>query len=98
MLDSDLATSRARFEAFHTAGPHEEPPALDTVRRPDGQIRGDLAAEFDGLEPAQLSGLDKPRRDEALGFLRRRGYSIRQIERVTGVPRGVVARAGRAER
>lgn len=53
--------------------------------------RGVLADAGFGT-PADVKGLPRRRRDEAIGLLRASGFSIREIERMTGVGRGVVAR------
>ena len=45
-----------------------------------------------GIEPHDVGGLDKPRRDELLRCLRRAGLSVRQIERLTGVGKNTISR------
>ena len=44
----------------------------------------------------EVCELDEARRDEVLAELRRQGLTIRQLARLTGLNRGVVARAGQA--
>lgn len=41
----------------------------------------------------QLQKMNKEERDEALRLLKDEGLSVRQIERLTGINRGVVLRA-----
>ena len=45
-----------------------------------------------GFRVAELKSLDKQSRDEGIAKLRRAGLSIRQIERFTGIGRGIVSR------
>ena len=44
------------------------------------------------LSPYELKTLDKERRDGYIAELRRAGMSIRQIERATGISRGIISR------
>ena len=39
-----------------------------------------------------LQSFDKKRRDDAIGILKRNGLSVRQIERLTGINRGIISR------
>lgn len=41
-----------------------------------------------------LKELPKEQRNKAIGMLRKSGMSVRQIERITGIGRGVISRAG----
>lgn len=40
----------------------------------------------------RLKGLPKEQRDRAIGILRANGMSVRQIERITGIGRGIIGR------
>lgn len=63
------------------------------VRIPDGAA-GEVAAEVLGpVRAADLKGLEKPRRDALICDLWDAGLSVRQIERLTGIGRGIVERA-----
>lgn len=48
--------------------------------------------------PGDVKGLSKPRRNKAIVVLSELGFSIRRIERVTGVGRGTIAYVLRRER
>lgn len=64
-------------------------------RIPDGAV-GAVAAEVLGpVRASDLKGLEKRERDALLCELRDAGLSVRQIERLTGIGRGIVERAGR---
>ncbi len=47
---------------------------------------------LDGAEPSGLAECGRRQRDEGIARLRGCGFSIRQIERMTGVSRGVISR------
>lgn len=76
-----------------------------TPGRSDGEIpteRPTLAPEdaialarqaLGPLKPSAVKELPKPRRNEALAKLKRAGLSLRQIERITGIPKSIVSRA-----
>jgi REP element-mobilizing transposase RayT len=98
MFAADRVEAIRRFEQFHAVGQDDDAIRLpqDRKRNSDGQIRVVLASECDGLEPNAISGLPSTQRDAVLVFLKGQGFSIRQIERVTGVPRGIVGRANLA--
>ncbi|MDR0783301.1 MAG: transposase [Propionibacteriaceae bacterium] len=83
-----------QFEKFHNDYPNEEPINLpqDYKRNRDDQIRIELTNHYDGIQPTAINTLPKTQRDTILAFLREKGFSIRQIERTTGVPRGIIAR------
>jgi hypothetical protein len=45
-----------------------------------------------GFEPNKAAGMQKTERNAAIALLRANGFSIRQVERLTGVPRSIVGR------
>ncbi|MDR0783404.1 MAG: transposase [Propionibacteriaceae bacterium] len=93
MLCPNRAEATTQFIKLHVNTTTEPGIGLvDSARRKDDQVRGDLATHYVGLTPNAVNGLPKLERNAVLAFLRGRGYSIRQIERVTGVPRGIVSR------
>ncbi len=60
----------------------------DKVKITDDGIRRNIIKKY-GIEPNIIGGMDKQKRNEILGELKE-SYSIRQLERVTGVSRGVI--------
>lgn len=64
-------------------------------RIPDDAAAGVLAEVLADLPPSRLKSVERDRRDAVLLELKRAGLSIRQIERLTGIGRNIVARAGR---
>ncbi len=62
----------------------------DKLKVTDDSIRRDIIKRY-GYEPNKIGELDKSERNEILHELKEK-YSIREIERVTGITRGVIAR------
>ena len=60
-----------------------------------GGVDGFASFSLDELPPSRLKSVERGRRDAVLLELKRAGLSIRQIERLTGIGRNIVARAGR---
>jgi hypothetical protein len=55
-------------------------------------VRAEMTEILGKIEPSAVAGLDRRERNSLLMTLRKSGFSIRQIERVTGISRGVIAR------
>ncbi|MCL2889251.1 MAG: transposase [Eggerthellaceae bacterium] len=49
-----------------------------------------MRAVLGGMEPKAVCSLPKEKRDLAIAALRKRGFSVRQIERATGISRGIL--------
>ena len=60
--------------------------------RSDAALRKHLISEF-GCSASEVPGMEKGQRDHILASLRAAGFSVRRIERVTGVGRGIIQRA-----
>ena len=88
--------ARARFSAFHKYEDNNEIDLLDdhqTVRKTDVEIRQEILPNLlDGINPNMIVGLPKPQRNDLIRRLRDNGLSTRQIERITGISRGVISR------
>jgi len=59
----------------------------------DDEIRRRIMSYIHGREPHEIGSWVKAERDLLLRKLKEEGLSIRQIERVTGISRGVVAKS-----
>ncbi|MEG6585436.1 hypothetical protein [Dendrosporobacter sp. 1207_IL3150] len=59
----------------------------------NGEIRRRIMQYTNGREPHEIGSWTKVDRDSMLRKLKGIGLSIRQIERVTGISRGVVAKS-----
>lgn len=55
------------------------------------EIRARIIKILDGKEPHTIASLPKHERNPILKRLREEGFSIRQIERATGISRGIIA-------
>ena len=53
----------------------------------------EVLTEHGIASPAKIKALPKPERDDLLGDLRAHGFSIRELERLTGIGRGVIQRS-----
>ena len=60
----------------------------DKTKIPDDEIRREILKEI-GIEPKLIGAMEKIRRNEIIKKLKNK-YSIRQLERVTGISRGVI--------
>ena len=78
------------FVEFHQADEENIFIVDDKVKVSDDGIRRDIIKRF-GYEPNKIGELDRIERNAILHELKEK-YSIRQIERVTGISRGVIAR------
>jgi len=93
LFSPDRATAIARFIEFHQDASTAASLNVFPDDRPDErQIGNELSTHYDGLKPSAIPGLPRTQRDAVIAHLRDQGFSVRQIERVTGVSRGIVAR------
>ncbi len=94
MFSNDTTQALKGFIEFHNDEKTQElvHSVRDTRRKPDEHIRTSLLRVFDGLEPAHVARLEKNERNRVIVFLRNQGFSIRQIERATGISKGVIER------
>ncbi len=81
-----------KFEELHELIDDEEYMPIDKKRKTEAQIRREIIEYLDGEEPNQIATLAKSDRNRILATLKEKGLSIRQIERATGVSRGVIAK------
>ena len=68
---------------------------VDSGRRmvPNEEMYTVARAVLQDVKVEEIAGLERGLRDDALRKLKRAHLSIRQIERLTGVPKSVVSRA-----
>jgi REP element-mobilizing transposase RayT len=64
----------------------------DGIRMTEDEVSRMIAETLEDIPTASVASLPKIERNIALAKLRERGFSIRQIERATGVSRGVIAK------
>jgi len=81
------------FKKFHNTLESREFSIADGKRKSDEDLRQEIRAALNGMDISSLHGLPKCERDGTLAELRRQGFSIRQIERATGISRGIVSKS-----
>jgi REP element-mobilizing transposase RayT len=81
------------FIAFHKVEATEEHEPTDRKRMTSEEIRHILKNELNGAEPNSIVGLPKSERNDKFRRFRELGLSIRQIERTTGISRGIIAKS-----
>ena len=88
--------TKAEFERFHSAYDQSDM-MVDAGRGTRGISGGDarrMADELLGKDGAlAVRTMDRASRDAALALLKAHGLSVRQIQRLTGVPLGTISRA-----
>ena len=62
----------------------------DIRRKDDAWALEMLQKELHIASGTQLQQFDKEKRDAALALMKKKGLSIRQLERLTGINRGVI--------
>jgi hypothetical protein len=91
MLASKNSSALAEFTALHMV----MEPEYAIMREQGWETEAQLhvtAVELLGYEPNKVAGMTRAKRNEAIALMRTCGFSIRQIERLTGVPKSVIAR------
>ncbi|MDR1422335.1 MAG: transposase [Coriobacteriales bacterium] len=84
------------FKEFHEKSVTQSPSIPEGKKLSKDEVLVGIRAALGGIEPLSLPAIDsRDERDRLLLMLRSKGYSIRQIERATGVSRGIVTRCGR---
>jgi REP element-mobilizing transposase RayT len=86
---------KGNFVEFHQEdekGIHE---VNDRVSKSEEYIRDRIIKIMNGRQAYEISLLPKNQRDDVIKLLRKEeGFSIRQIERATGISRGIISRVG----
>lgn len=93
--DHDVAIEL--FKSFHALAEDKDFSLPDRERKNEHQVRDEICSILGDVNPNALSGMRKAERDDLLVSLRNQGFSIRQIERVTGVSRGIIARSAKSK-
>ncbi|MDD3272195.1 MAG: transposase [Syntrophomonadaceae bacterium] len=81
------------FEKFHQDEEKELHEVSDRISKSEEYIRRRIVTIINGRHPHEIAVLPKGERNEIIKRLRKdEGFSIRQIERATGISRGIIAR------
>ena len=90
-IDRDVAV--AEFVEFHGKVEDLNHSLSEKPKKTKATILKETREVLGEVELSDVCSLPKQDRDALLASLTRQGLSIRQIERMTGVSRGIVARA-----
>jgi REP element-mobilizing transposase RayT len=93
----ELIGGCARFESFMAKA--EEGNCLDIHEKAamrDEVARKKICEQYGVPSGTRLQQWEKKERDEALKKLKDMGMSVRQLERLTGINRGIIQKAGRS--
>lgn len=93
MLANNKNEARISFIDFHNEIEKDSFDIIDSRKRSEEQIRRRIIKLLDGKEPHAIGGLPKEERNNWIKILREKeGFSIREIERATGISRGIISR------
>jgi REP element-mobilizing transposase RayT len=92
MLASEDTKAVQEFVSFHKIKEERDFSLFDKRDRPESHIRQEIEGALGPLHPSAVGSLAKPERDKVLSMLRKKGFTILQIERATGVSRGIISR------
>jgi REP element-mobilizing transposase RayT len=81
------------FKAFHGKHSTTEYSFSEGMKRSEEDVRRDILAALSGMEPHIICSLPRQERDAMLASLRRQGFTLRQLERATGISKSVIAKA-----
>ena len=88
-----LMIDKKNFEEYHKQEEKELYEVSGRIGKSEEYIRRRIMKLIDGREPHEIGLLTKPERNKIIRKLRENeGFSIRQIERATGISRGVIAK------
>jgi len=83
-----------RFEQFHQQEETDLHEVSDRISKSEEYIRRRIMKIIDGKEPHEIGMLPRSKRNEIIRQLRvNESLSVRQIERATGISRGIIARS-----
>jgi len=86
--------SRKQFPEFHNEGGDENCLEVQDIKRiGDSKAKAIMQAVSQCSNAADFQALTREKRDWCLSQLKEEGLSVRQIERLTGINRGVVQKA-----
>ncbi len=88
----DLIGSREQYDSYLTEENEDNCMEYEKPRHDDEWAKRIIHETLMTSNGMEIQGYDKKRRDDALRELKSKGLSIRQLERLTGINRGVILR------
>ncbi len=98
MFDTDNTMAVQKFEEYHSYIGDDNFYISNTKKLTDEQLRRKLKRITKGVNSREISELPRQQRNELLNQLREAGFTIGQLERLTGVSRGIITRAKDAQK
>jgi len=92
LFSDDLASAQAEFDAFHKENDGHDYSLSVPIKRSEEQILASITSVLKGVKPNAVGSYPKSERDDMLVLLRKAGFSIRQIERATGISKAIIER------
>lgn len=89
----EMIGGEAEFRAFMRQQDDTEHLDTNTRKKDDAWALDVLKKTLDITSGTQLQQFNKEQRDNALVLLRKKGLTVRQLERLTGINRGVIQKA-----
>lgn len=93
MFSKDRRTALDEFTAFHVFQETDDYSTLGTTRKTEQQIHSAMIEDTGIASLHSIASIQKPERDSMIVSLRKQGFTVRQIERATGISRGTITRA-----
>ncbi|MDR1603462.1 MAG: transposase [Gracilibacteraceae bacterium] len=90
-ISKDRESAIADFAVFHGKLDELEYAPAEGKKKSEAMLHREALGIL-GFEPNKAAGVQKAERTAAIALLRANGFSIRQVERLTGVPRSIVGR------
>ena len=81
------------FKEFHETMEDTDFSISNTKKLTDEQLKRRIIKITDGIRSEEIALKAKADRDYILALLRNEGFTIGQLERVTGISRGIITRA-----
>lgn len=89
----DLIGDQEQYTAFLAAEHDDDCMEYEPPRRDDAWAKAVIRQCLEGESGTVLQSCDRAKRDAVLRQLKRKGLSVRQLERLTGINRGVIQKA-----
>lgn len=92
VLDKDNARAIKSFEELHQKSEEQNFEISESIKQTDDQIRRKMQSVLKIKDLTTIVSIGKEERNEKIMMLRDAGFSVREIERLTGVSRGIIQR------